>query len=56
MIAVASYFYISSKRYISTDNAYIKADFIELSSEVNGKIKEIYVNNNQYVQINDRAR
>ena len=42
--------YLHGGRYISTDNAYIKAEKIPVSSEVSGNIVEVYVNENQAVK------
>ncbi len=48
-IAVGLYFYLSGGRYVSTDNAYIQADKITISSEVPGTVAEVAVVNNQQV-------
>ena len=44
------YFYFFNNRYVSTDDAYIKLGKISISSEVQGKIKEIFVNDNSHVK------
>lgn len=44
------WFYMTSGRYVSTDNAYIKANKILLAADVTGKIVSVSVNNNQQVR------
>lgn len=42
--------YLFGGRYVSTDNAYIKADLIPLSPQVSGAIQEVFVQENQTVK------
>jgi membrane fusion protein (multidrug efflux system) len=42
--------YLLGGRYISTDNAYVKADMIPLSPQVSGVIQEVFVQENQNVK------
>src|SRR4051812_29254213 len=44
------YLYFTGGRYISTDNAYIKAAKTSISAEVNGRIAEVDVTNNSLVK------
>ncbi len=48
-LSVAVIVYLSSGRYVETDNAYVKADKFPVSSEISGTIKEVLVNENQQV-------
>lgn len=48
-LAVASVFYITGGRYESTDDAYIQAARVQISTEVGGRIAEIDVRDNQHV-------
>ncbi|MCC6611071.1 MAG: HlyD family secretion protein [Burkholderiales bacterium] len=41
--AVAAYVYYTGGRYVSTDNAFIKADKVAVSAEVAGQVKEVLV-------------
>lgn len=43
-------FYLAGGRYVSTDNAYVKADKVPVSAEVSGAILEVRVHENQTVQ------
>ena len=43
-------YYYSLGKLIKTDNAYVKAPIISVQSEVSGKIKEVYIRNNQFVK------
>ena len=44
------YFYFFNSKYVSTDDAYLKSGKISVSSEVLGTIKQIFVNDNEYVK------
>lgn len=47
------YFYMSSGRYVSTENAYIKAELITVTPEVSGRVTEVMVTDNEPVQKGD---
>ena len=48
-VAVALHLYLAGGRYVTTDNAYVKADTLALSTDVAGPVAEIAVRNNQSV-------
>lgn len=53
-IAIAGlYFYMSSGRYVTTENAYVKSDLIIVTAEVTGRVTEVAVANNQPVETGD---
>ena len=45
----SSYFYITSGRYVTTENAYIKADKIAISTDVDGRVAKVLVVENETV-------
>lgn len=45
-----AYLYAHSGRYVSTDNAYVKADKVTVSADVSGRVVEIDVHENQVVK------
>lgn len=47
---IGIYIYLQGGRYIETDNAYIKAEKIPVSSEVSGNIVEVFVKDNENVK------
>ena len=49
VVLVAGALYLSGGRFVSTDNAYIKADIASLSPEVSGNILNVLVSENQKV-------
>jgi membrane fusion protein, multidrug efflux system len=49
-LIAGSYWYITGGRVMSTDNAYVEADKIGITTDVSGIVKEIDVNNNQHVE------
>jgi membrane fusion protein (multidrug efflux system) len=52
LVAVA-WFYITGARWVSTDNAYVKAAMSEISTEVDGRVQEVDVKENQKVAKGD---
>ncbi|MEA3002193.1 MAG: rane fusion protein multidrug efflux system [Sphingomonadales bacterium] len=50
ILAVGAYFYLTSGRYVSTDNAYVQQDKVSVSAEVTGRIAEVAVKENQPVK------
>jgi membrane fusion protein, multidrug efflux system len=48
-VAVALFFWLTSGRYIETDNAYVKGDKAFISTEIAGPIVEVPVTENQHV-------
>ena len=51
--AVAGYFYVTSGRYITTDNAYVQQDMVSVSPDVSGRIVAVNVRENQRVKAGD---
>lgn len=49
----AFYMYATGGRYIATENAYVKAEIITISSNVDGQVAEVLVADNQRVEIGD---
>ena len=47
-------YYYSLGQYVTTENAYIKAPVISVQSEVSGKIKNVFIKNNQFVNKNEK--
>ena len=50
---VGGYFWLTSGRYVSTDNAYVQQDMVSVAPEVNGVIAEVRVRENQLVHKGD---
>jgi len=49
VLLVVGYFYLFGGRYISTENAYVKADKVAISAQVEGPIAEVDVDENEHV-------
>jgi membrane fusion protein (multidrug efflux system) len=49
-LIAGGYWYVSGGRVMSTDNAYVEADKVGISTDVSGIVKEIDVGNNQEVK------
>ena len=52
-VCVGLYLYAAGGRYVSTDNAYVKANVIIISPEVSGRVTSVIVSDNQPVEAND---
>jgi len=53
LAAVAAYFWLTTGRFVSTDNAYVQQDKVSVSSDVAGRIVEVAVRENQPVKAGD---
>jgi membrane fusion protein, multidrug efflux system len=53
LAVVGGYFYLTSGRYVSTDNAYVQQDRVSVAAEINGTIVEVAVTENQRVKKGD---
>jgi membrane fusion protein (multidrug efflux system) len=49
LIAAALYVYLAGGRYVSTDNAYVRADKVTVSTDVSGIVAEVAVRESQKV-------
>ena len=49
-LAVAGYFYYTGGRYVETENAYVKARLVNISTDIDGRVVEVNVTNNQEVK------
>ncbi|QAY76382.1 HlyD family secretion protein [Sphingosinicella sp. BN140058] len=50
LAAVGLYLWLSSGRYVSTDNAYVQQDKVAVAAEISGTISEVAVRENQPVR------
>jgi membrane fusion protein (multidrug efflux system) len=53
VLMVGGYFYVTGGRVMSTDNAYVQADMVGLSTDVSGIVTEVLVRDNQKVAKGD---
>jgi len=49
-VALGTYYYVVGARYQSTDDAYVRAAQVSISSNVSGRVSEVDVNDNQQVR------
>jgi membrane fusion protein (multidrug efflux system) len=52
-LVIGTYFYVTGGATISTDNAYVQADMVGVSTDVTGIVKEVDVSDNQKVAEGD---
>ena len=50
LLAVGAYYYIVSARFVSTDNAYVKAEKIVVSTDLSERVVEVGVRDNEAVK------
>jgi membrane fusion protein, multidrug efflux system len=50
---VGLYWYAMSGRYVSTENAYVKADMVAISPDIDGRVVAVEVAENQFVRQGD---
>lgn len=53
LAATGGYFYLTSGRYVSTDNAYVQQDKVAVASDVAGRIVAVEVAENDHVEVGD---
>ncbi|MCP5143663.1 MAG: HlyD family secretion protein [Gammaproteobacteria bacterium] len=53
VLGIVAWYYLTSGRFIATDNAYVKAVKIMVTPEVTGAIREVHVDDNQHVNRGD---
>jgi membrane fusion protein (multidrug efflux system) len=51
--ALGLYWYAMSGRYVSTENAYVKSNIVAISPEIDGKVIDVEVVENQFVSTGD---
>ena len=50
VIIVGGYYYVVGGRYVSTENAYVKADKIAISTNIPGRVIEVLISENEKVE------
>ena len=53
VLSIAAYVYLFSGRYAETDNAYVKADVTAVATQIDGRVVEVAVHQNQRVSEGD---
>ena len=53
VLGIAGYVYVTSGRYVSTDNAYVQADHATIAPQIGGRVVEVLVHDNQPVKAGD---
>lgn len=53
LAAIGGYMWLTSGRYVSTDNAYVQRDLVSVTPEVSGTIVQVMVTENQRVRRGD---
>jgi membrane fusion protein (multidrug efflux system) len=46
-------YWVASSRYVTTENAYVKTNLIQISAEITGRVKTVFVAENGFVKAGD---
>jgi len=52
-IAGGAYFYLTGGRYVTTQNAYVKNDIVQVSADIEGRVVDVAVRDHQEVRAGD---
>jgi membrane fusion protein (multidrug efflux system) len=52
-VLVGAYYWAIGGRFIETDNAYVRADKVDVSPEISGRVTSVAVTTNQHVAVGD---
>ncbi|MEM7222386.1 MAG: HlyD family secretion protein [Pseudomonadota bacterium] len=50
VLATVGYLYATGGRYVTTENAYVKAEIVTISANVDGQVTQVFVSDNQRVE------
>ncbi len=50
LAAYAAYWLLHARFYVSTEDAYVAADLVQITSEIPGKVRAVHVDDTQYVE------
>jgi membrane fusion protein (multidrug efflux system) len=53
VVLVAGYMYVAGGRFVDTDNAYVKAHMVQVSTDISGRVMDVLVHENQVVKAGD---
>ena len=52
-IAVGAYVYLTGGRYVTTENAYVKNDIVQVSADIEGRVVDVAVRDHEQVRTGD---
>ena len=52
-VLVGAHYWVASGRYVTTENAYVKANLIQISAEIAGRVADVFVGENALVRAGD---
>jgi len=50
LVVLGALYWVLNNRYISTDDAYVNANVVQVAAQVEGEVGKLYVDNNSYVK------
>lgn len=52
-LTALAYAYVTGGRYVTTENAYVKSDIVQIGTNIDGLITEVFVTDNQKIKVGD---
>ena len=52
-IVAGAHYWVASGRYVTTENAYVKTNLVQVSAEISGRVAKVFVNENAVVRAGD---
>ena len=53
VMGIAAYFYLIGGRFVSTENAYVKADIVQISPDLDGRVSDVLVRDHDKVDVGE---
>lgn len=53
VVGIAAYIYLTGGRYVSTENAYVKADIVQISPDLDGRVSDVLVRDHDQVNADE---
>ncbi len=52
-LVVGAHYWVAASRYVTTENAYVKSNVIQISAEIDGRVNRVFVAENSFVKAGD---
>ncbi len=52
-LVIGAHYWVASRRYVTTENAYVKSNVVLVSAEIDGRVNRVYVAENGFVKAGD---
>ncbi len=52
-VVAGAHYWVASGRYVTTENAYVKTNLVQISAEISGRVADVFVDENAVVRAGD---